>query len=329
MTLERYPTFLTLTSTIAGTISEGVRLEDIVRATFPCGSVTGAPKRSAMEYIARCEPDPRGTYCGSIGFLSPRRTGVWNVAIRTMQIRGTTGTFHAGGGIVADSDASSEWNEIAVKSSFLRAYTAPLELLEAFASNAAEEAVEAHLARLSASASVFGVPLDSAALRAHLTGVRATNAAHMIRLRVSADGAFRTATEPLVPVIEPVPICLAAARVRSYDPFLRHKTAWRPAARAAWETARAHGCFDAVLRNERDELTEGSRTNLYIELDGELWTPPVESGLLPGIGRSRIVTHGQARERVLTCDDLARADAVFVGNSARGILRATMVQTAQ
>ena len=84
--VERYPTFATMTSTIVGDLRDGVSLGQIVRAAFPCGSVTGAPKRAAMQAIARTERGSRGVYCGSIGFLSPQRRGWWNVAIRTAQI---------------------------------------------------------------------------------------------------------------------------------------------------------------------------------------------------------------------------------------------------
>lgn len=324
--LEAYPTFLTLTSTVAGTLEKSPAFEEIVRAMFPCGSVTGAPKRSAIERIALLETSPRTAYCGTIGYLSPAHRGWWNVAIRTAQVRGSRGVFHAGGGIVCDSTAGGEWNEIATKATFLRLRAEPLELLESFASNAAPGTIEAHLVRLASSAEAFDIAYDPLALARAVN--EACRAAHkIVRLRLRADGTFSIGTEQLEIPHEPVAICVSRECVTRDDPFLRHKTAWRPAHERASAYARVHGCFDALVQNEDAQLTEGSRTNLFIEIDGALWTPPLKSGALPGILRSRIVSEGRAHERILTLRDLISAREVFVGNSARGLLRARLVNT--
>jgi para-aminobenzoate synthetase/4-amino-4-deoxychorismate lyase len=327
--VERYPTFATMTSTIAGHRRDDASLFDVLRATFPCGSVTGAPKRAAIGQIAAHEPAARGVYCGSIGYLSPQRRGWWNVAIRTAQLDRSrdTARFDAGGGIVADSSADAEWNEVLVKTRFIRARAEPPELWEAFASDASAEVLGAHFARLAATAERFGITYDARGLRGAVEALLATaRDLRLVRLRLYADGTHALLSEALVRDGARVDVCVATERVQHDDPFLRWKTAWRPVQRRAAERAREDGCFDALLLNERDELTEGTRTNLFIESDGTLWTPPVECGLLPGILRQHLVSGGQARERVLTLDDLARADAVFVGNSARGLLRARVTE---
>jgi para-aminobenzoate synthetase/4-amino-4-deoxychorismate lyase len=113
--------------------------------------------------------------------------------------------------------------------------------------------------------------------------------------------------------------------VRSDDPFLRHKTSWRPAHDEAAAAARELGCFDALLLNERGELTEGARTNLFVERDGVLLTPALRCGLLPGILRKRLIEAGRAHEAALMVDDLRCAQTIYAGNSARGLLRATFV----
>ena len=321
-TVERYPSFATMTSTIAADIA-GVSLGAVIDATFPCGSITGAPKRAAMARIARLELRPRDSYCGAIGFLGPGRRGWWNVAIRTAQLEGRLGRFDAGGGIVSDSHASDEWNEIETKAAFLRTHAQPLELWETLAADASDTIVERHLNRLRTSATRFRVPLDSAAIRAAIRAARSPDA--LLRIRLRADGGFEVLRDPLERPADPAPVLLARECVDSRDPWLQIKSAWRPAHRRAFEAARAHGCFDALLINERGELTEGTRTTLFVELDGALWTPPLSCGVLPGVLREQLIEQGVARERTLRADDLARASATYVGNSARGLLRARII----
>ncbi len=319
--IERYPTFATTTSTIAGTIRAATSLLDVFRATFPCGSVTGAPKRAAVSHIEAYERRPRGAYCGSVGFLSPQRRGWWNVAIRTAQVDPVAGfgTFHVGSGIVSDSTARAEWDEILLKSRFLENPNAAFAVLETFASDAPAATKALHVARLQNSARAFGI--------ANAEGFRLPGLPPktLTRIRLSLDGKLETLTEPLESPPELVNICIATARVNSRDPFLRHKTSWRPNHDAAAREAAARNCFDALLRNERDELTEGWRTNIFFKLEDGLYTPPLDCGVLPGILRAQLLAQGRVRERAVTLEQLRRADAVYVGNSARGLLRAELV----
>jgi para-aminobenzoate synthetase/4-amino-4-deoxychorismate lyase len=323
-TIERYPTYATMTSTIEGTLHPSASLAEIFRAAFPCGSITGAPKRAAMTYIATLEHRRRGAYCGAVGFLSPDRKGWWNVAIRTAQFKGASGRFDVGGGIVSDSDCSDEWNEILIKSAFLReaAGSDDFELLETFAADAPDHVLAMHGDRLCRSAAVLDIPVDAGELRSRIDEER--NPHTLVRLRLARDGSLRFVHEELARASDAVPVCLSDARVQSSDPWLGIKSSWRPAHRRAWSEAQSRGCFDAILINERDELTEGSRTNLFVEIDGLLYTPPLLSGLLPGVLRSCILAEGRAEERVLLAGDLHRASALFVGNSARGLIRARL-----
>jgi para-aminobenzoate synthetase/4-amino-4-deoxychorismate lyase len=322
--VERYPTFATMTSTISGSLPPDVPLARLFRATFPCGSVTGAPKRAAMAQIARLEPRERGAYCGSVGFLSPERRGWWNVAIRTAQIDAEAGTgrFDAGGGIVADSDARDEWSEVLLKAGFFLEFARAIHAIETFAGGD-PQARDAHVERLGRTVAHLGGTLDEPALRVQLAAVDV--AGTLVRV-LAYDGGAHVVTGPLRPQVEPVDVCLSEERVRSDDPMLRWKTTWRPHYDRAAAQAKSLGCFDALLRNERDELTEGARTNLFARVDGRLLTPPLTAGLLPGIRRARLLASGEAVERTLTPADLAGAEEIFVGNSARGMLRARFVE---
>ena len=318
--IERYPTFATMTSTIEGCLRSGVTLYEVFNAAFPCGSVTGAPKRAAMEMIASLETHSRGAYCGAIGYLSPQRRGWWNVAIRTAQFDGERGRFDAGGGIVSDSDADAEWDEVGVKRAFLRSDT--FQLWETFAGDAAPDVLYLHVERLASAAERLEISFDRAQLQRLLTG--AMQPATIVRVRLSLEGEMIVLSDPLAEPPDLVDVRMSAARVRSDDPWLQIKSSWRPAHREAWAEAQQHGCFDALLRNERGEVTEGSRTNLFIQSGDALVTPPRESGVLPGILRAKLIGDRRAVERVLYEHDLHAADAIYVGNSARGLLRARL-----
>jgi len=324
--IERYPTFATMTSTISGTLRD-VSFEQILRATFPCGSVTGAPKRAAMQHIARVEREPRGFYTGSIGYLSPKRRGWWNVPIRTLQFeRGAAaGRFDAGGGIVSDSQARDEWNEVFLKARFLAPAHQAFTIWETLRCGPEPSDAAAHVERLARSAAKFGWPIERDAILAQLHELDRKDGAQFVRVR-TGPSQTRIHAQPLEETPRPVRVCLSSQRVRSDDPFLAHKTAWRPVHEAAAREARERGCFDALLLNERGEVTEGSRTTLFVRRGQTLYTPPLHCGVLPGILRSRLVSQAGAAERVLYLDDILKADALYVGNSARGLLQAEFVQ---
>ncbi len=119
--LEAYPGVWTMTSTIKATLAKDTTLETILRALFPCGSVTGAPKIAAMRQIDRLETSPRGIYCGSIGWLAPNGDFSLNVAIRTLVLdQFGNGQYHVGSGIVNDSVAEDEWEECFWKARVLK-----------------------------------------------------------------------------------------------------------------------------------------------------------------------------------------------------------------
>lgn len=323
--VERYPTFATMTSTITGKLGRA-SFGHIIRAAFPCGSVTGAPKRAAMKHIYSEETQARGFYCGSVGFLSPQRRGWWNVAIRTLQFRSgaPSARFDAGGGIVSDSNAAAEWDEVFLKARFLTPAYAGFTLWETLRCGPQPSDAAAHVDRLAASAAAFGWHIERDLLLSRLRGLDASQAAQFVRVRAGVSQ-VRLHTQPLEPTDEPVRICLSSERVLSGDPLLAHKTAWRPLHEAASREAGRRGCFDALLCNERGELTEGARTTLFVRKDGVLYTPPLQSGVLPGILRSRLVSQAHAVERVLFPQDLHEADELYVGNSARGLLQAKLV----
>jgi branched-subunit amino acid aminotransferase/4-amino-4-deoxychorismate lyase len=204
----------------------------------------------------------------------------------------------------------------------MRSAARPVSILETFAGDADDATIDAHLARLSATTVLLDVSFDESVLRERIAKER--HPGTVLRLRIDQRGVIDLRSEALADCAPAQSICISSERVASGDPWLAIKTSWRPHHEHAAREASERDCFDALLRNERDELTEGARTNLFVELDGVLYTPPVSSGLLPGVLRNRLLAMGRAHERVLYAADLAHASAVFIGNSARGLMPANV-----
>src|SRR6187399_733752 len=166
-TVESYPTVHTMVSTVRATLREGHGAIDMIRALFPCGSITGTPKIRAMELIDEVERDARGPYCGAIGRIGPGGDAAFNVAIRTIRLTPGENERHqvvlgVGGAIVADSEGMAEWRECLVKGGFARGAAGGHDLIETmrFDPDAGVPRLELHLARIKASAAELGFAFD-------------------------------------------------------------------------------------------------------------------------------------------------------------------------
>lgn len=324
-TVETYPTIHQLTSTVTGTLADGRDAVDVLAATFPCGSITGAPKLRAMEIIAEVEPHPRGIYTGSIGRIDAGGDAAFNVAIRTLRIEGdrNIATIGLGSGVVADSNADAEWAECLVKGSFVAAGERPFDLIETMRFDPLEGLcdLQRHLARLKASAEALGFALDRHAVRNELQAATfRLRTASRVRLMLARSGAIAIEAGPSPPAPDaPVTAAIAPLPVASADFRLRHKTSER----AFYDAPRrAAGTFEVVFEDAGGRLTEGSFTSLFVERGDRLLTPPAALGLLPGILRQRLIEEGRAEEAVLTRADLA--GGFLLGNALRGLMPARL-----
>lgn len=321
-TVERYPTVWQMTSTITAETHPGTTLNDIMTALFPCGSITGAPKISTMQYIAELENSPRDVYCGAIGYLAPGNQAVFNVAIRTVLLdtQMNRAVYGVGSGITWDSTATGEYAEVQTKAALLTEPQPVFELLETLLLDHGTYALlERHLQRLSGSSAYFGIPLTLDMIREALIqhAQRYRNEMWRVRLLVARDGRPHIESTPYQPLPDtPQPVALAHTPVSNKDRFLYHKTTHR----TVYETHRsAHAdMFDVLLWNEAGELTEFMIGNLVIELDNQRWTPPRHCGLLAGVMRAELLAQGAIHERVLTRTDLAQATRIWLINSVRG-----------
>ena len=337
--VERYGSLFQMTSDVQGRLREGVSTSELIRAVFPPGSVTGAPKIRALEIIDELEHDSRGVYCGCIGHFAPGGDCLLNVAIRTIVQRGDRCEMGLGSGIVADSDPQGELAETLLKGQFINSEPANFDLLETilYRPDSGYALLEDHLARMRRSAEYFGWTYDESAPRDALDRAAAdidsradelTAGQARVRLLLSKDGSCRAEwSDAGAPATEPVKLLLVSRRIDPADIFLYHKTTRREAFDADFAEARARGCFDALHLNTRDEITECSITNIIVELDGKWYTPPLDSGLLPGIWRAQVLAVGKAAERVLTLADLRRATGIIVGNSVRGPIPVASITT--
>ena len=323
-TVERYPTLLQMTSTV--TAETDASLSEILAATFPCASITGAPKVSTMSIIQRLEPEPRGVYTGSVGFVAPGRRAQFNVAIRTAVIDRLRGraVYGVGSGVVWDSDARAEYEECLLKSRVLHARpqsVGDFRLLESLRWSPDEGyfLLDRHLRRLGDSADYFNFKLDKeAAERALSATATSLTGASKVRLLVDRRGQLEIEAHPIERSASPVPLRIGLARqpVASTIVWLYHKTTRRDVYDQPRNTR--PDCDDVILWNERGELTESTIANLVLELEGRRYTPPVSCGLLPGTMRAHLLESGEIAERVLTPADLDRASGVWLINSVRG-----------
>ncbi len=330
--VESYPTVHQMVTTVRARLADGHGAMDLVRALFPCGSITGAPKIRAMELIADVERDARGPYCGAIGRIDASGDAAFNVAIRTLrltEIENAQGTAVVGVGsaIVADSEPMNEWHESLLKADFARRAAPGFDLIETmrFDPEAGIPLLELHLERIKVSAAELGFAFDRHAARNRIQALCFDlDAPARLRLLASQRGEIALEAAPLPrPLAEPVACIALPLPLHPRDWRLRHKTTDRDfydAARAVAEDAGAH---EALLVREDGLVTEGSFTNLFVERDGVLLTPPAELGLLPGVLRRSLLESGQAREAKLTLDDLA--DGFLIGNALRGLMRARLV----
>ena len=330
--VERYPLQWQMVSTIDAAVNQP-SLNRLFGAMFPCASITGAPKHSAMQIIRELESTPRGIYTGAIGYVTPGGRAHFSVAIRTVVIDRAAGIaeFGVGSGVVWDSTDQDEYDECLLKARMLgsartagiAAYIVPdppdFRLLETIGWTPAAgfALLDAHMDRLRASAACFGFACDVGEVRDLLAGaVEDLRGPAKVRVLLEADGSLLCEAVDLLPLSSPLRVALAPEPVDRHDVFLYHKTTRR----AVYDRARASRPeADAViLWNADGEVTEGTDANLVILSNEVKITPPVECGLLPGTSRGALLASGEIAESRITIEQLREADEVWLVNSVRG-----------
>jgi para-aminobenzoate synthetase/4-amino-4-deoxychorismate lyase len=342
---------LQMTSTVEAKALAKLQIEDVLRAVFPCGSVTGAPKRRSMEIIQELEDQPRSWYCGALGWFDPNGDFAMSVPIRTLQMsdapdaQASRFTLGVGAGITNDSDATTEYQECQIKAAFLTKLSSDVGLFETILFKTGGDQtrisrMNQHLARLAHSAKALGIPFDlskATTLLELTTKNLVSHCEHRVRLDLSPDGELSISSAPLETLNPSVKLFWAneilagdysadQLTMRSQNPLLLHKVTQRSVYDAAWQKAVSLGGFDALFINERGHVTEGGRTSIFIqrEPNGEWLTPPLSSGVLPGVMRAEILNNPsmKAREANLTIADVSSANEIMVCNALRGMIPA-------
>lgn len=340
--VTRYGDVLQMTSTVQAEIKPGTRLNDVLDAVFPCGSITGAPKKRSMQIIQELEPQNRGFYCGALGWIDPSGDFAFSVPIRTLEIdqdiktRATSFTLGIGAGITIDSEADQEWEECQIKASFLSKMPSGLGLFETILIRQGKaQHLKLHMERLANSALILGIPCPiDEVIRVIELGCKDCKSSSEYRLRLDLDYAGKPSCKiaTLSPMQGPTKLFWASdilpdprkAILNSGNILLRHKVSERSLYDQASKIAESLGGFDALFVNEHGFVTEGGRTSVFIK-SGDAWlTPPVSAGLLPGVMRSIVLNDPQwnAHEANLTIDDVQNAKEIMLSNALRGLIPA-------
>ena len=320
--IEKYPTVWQMTSTVEAETNAG--MTDILKALFPCASITGAPKAYTMKIISELENTPRGIYTGSIGFLTPGKRSQFNVAIRTLVIdkKSNRAEYGVGGGIVWDSTDKGEYDECRIKTKVLTERQPEFSLLESMLWTPSEGyfLLDYHLKRLSNSAEYFDYDIDIKQVKLCLrekVSVFPTQP-QKIRLLISQNGGLICQHDDIVGSIgknSVIKVALADKPVNISNPFLYHKTTNRKIYDSYKE--KFSGYDNVLLWNEMKEITELCTANIVVKIDGELYTPPIKCGLLAGTFRKYLLEQGTINEKVIHIDDLKQAEELFLINSVR------------
>lgn len=321
--VESFETVHQMTSTVTSIMNPGTGFTELLQALFPCGSVTGAPKKRSMEIIAELEDSARGLYTGCIGYISPgMEEAVFSVAIRSLVIdkQAGAGELGVGSGITWDSAAAAEYGECLAKGLFARRMLQEFTLIESLLFEEGQGCflLDLHLERLDRSAGYFGFAFDRGKVLHSLEEVCVRlSGSSKVRIELYRNGSHFIEVEQLdIGGMSGFGhICLATERVDSSDPFLYHKTGNRELYRR--ETGRKPDCVDVVFLNERGEITEGANNNIVIRQGKEMLTPKIECGLLPGTFRQFLLSAGEIREGIITLHDLESADEIYLINSVR------------
>jgi para-aminobenzoate synthetase/4-amino-4-deoxychorismate lyase len=335
--IETHQTLHQMTSQIEADLKEGVSLYDVFKSMFPCGSITGAPKISAMRIIDRVERGKRNIYCGAIGYICPGQA-TFSVPIRILQksnpqktkalykkesgkelsqealaesVTANSFIYRVGGAVVWDSDIQDEWKETLTKTKFLCGDFFLIETMKVEQGRILFR--DEHIARLKKSADYFGFSLNKETfdIQPERDGI--------LRLTVDKYGRhtieYKDLNSPRNTHVKISPV-----RVDSADIFLYHKTSYRPYFQVNYDIL-----YDELFFNEKEELTEGSRTNIIIEIQGCKYTPPVSCGLLNGIYRQAMLDGGECVEKIIRRQELAQAEHIYCVNSVRGLQEVTLV----
>lgn len=344
--VSRFGSVWQMTSTIQAQALPHITATDILRAAFPCGSITGAPKRMSMQIIESLEAEPRGLYTGSIGYLKPCAgglgfEGIFNVVIRTLSLKPVSddlyhGVYGVGSGIVIDSDPAAEYRECGWKARFLNELRPAFGIFETMhVENRQCRLLDLHLGRLKTSAQALNLPLpDDGETRIRQYIAKLPDGLFRLKAELVSDDLILShaataelpASQRVIPAPQPLP---------RRDYLRRFKTTRRALYDQAWQTAETQGAFDSLFFNSDDLLLEGGRSNVFIKYQGQWLTPSLDLDILNGVMRQAVLQQPETYlgtdeiiETHITRDMLEHAEEIRLSNALRGVFRAELAHEA-
>ncbi|HGO8596009.1 TPA: chorismate-binding protein [Neisseria meningitidis] len=340
--VSRFGSVWQMTSTIQAQALPHTSFADILRAAFPCGSITGAPKKMSMQIIESLEAEARGLYTGSIGYLNPCSGGLgfegtFNVVIRTLSLTPLSdgiyqGVYGVGSGIVIDSDPAAEYRECGWKARFLNELRPDFGIFETLrVENRQCALLDRHLCRLKTSAQALNLPLPDGCENqikqyiAHLP-----DGVFRVKARLASDG-ISLSRAVLNRLTDKQRVIISPAVLPAQNYLRRFKTTCRTVFDQAWQTAETQGAFDSLFFNSDGILLEGGRSNVFVKYQGQWLTPSLDLDILNGIMRQAVLDEpqkylqtNQVIETHITQKTLQEAEEIRLSNALRGVFAAAL-----
>lgn len=340
--VSRFGSVWQMTSTIQAQALPNTSFADILRAAFPCGSITGAPKKMSMQIIESLETEARGLYTGSIGYLKPCAGGLgfegaFNVVIRTLSLTPLSdgiyqGVYGVGSGIVIDSDPAAEYRECGWKARFLNELRPDFGIFETLrVENRQCTLLNRHLCRLKAAAQALNLPLpDGCENQIKQYIARLPDGVFRVKALLASDG-ISLSRAVLNRLTDKQRVIISPAVLPAQNYLRRFKTTHRALFDQAWQTAETQGAFDSLFFNSDGILLEGGRSNVFVKYQGQWLTPSLDLDILNGIMRQAVLDEpqkylqtNQVIETHITQKTLQEAEEIRLSNALRGVFAAAL-----
>lgn len=335
--VSRFGSVWQMTSTIQAQALPHTSFADILRAAFPCGSITGAPKKMSMQIIESLEAEPRGLYTGSIGYLNPSSGGLgfegaFNVVIRTLSLTPLSdgiyqGVYGVGSGIVIDSDPAAEYRECGWKARFLNELRPDFGIFETLrVENRRCALLDRHLCRLKAAAQALNLPLPDGCenqIKQYIADL--PDGSFRVKALLASDG-ISLSRAVLNHLADKQRVIISPTILPAQNYLRRFKTTHRTLFDQAWQTAETQGAFDSLFFNSDGILLEGGRSNVFVKHRGQWLTPSLDLDILNGIMRQTVLDEpqkylhtNQVIETHITQKTLQEAEEIRLSNALRGV----------
>lgn len=340
--VSRFGSVWQMTSTIQAQALPDTSFADILRAAFPCGSITGAPKKMSMQIIESLETEARGLYTGSIGYLKPCAGGLgfegaFNVVIRTLSLTPLSdgiyqGVYGVGSGIVIDSDPAAEYRECGWKARFLNELRPDFGIFETLrAENGRCTLLDRHLCRLKTSAQALNLPLPDGCenqIKQYIADL--PDGAFRVKALLASNG-ISLSRAVLNRLTDKQRVIISPTILPAQNYLRRFKTTCRTVFDQAWQTAETQGAFDSLFFNSDGILLEGGRSNVFVKHRGQWLTPSLDLDILNGIMRQAVLDEpqkylqtNQVIETHITQKTLQEAEEIRLSNALRGVFAAAL-----